>query len=523
MIAIEEFVRGLGRGLVVMGGRDSYLPGGYEGTPLERLLPLLLEPPPREERPPVALLLLVDHSGSMVEDREEVASRLTMAKEAAIRATDILGPEDLIGIMMFDNRFEWVVPFGQVNDGAELLQIQQSVARIPGGGGTRILQALETALPELMDQDSAIARHAVLFTDGKSFDGGRTIVDYNRVVDEAVDSNITLSTIAIGGDADVDLLSHLAERGRGRYHFADTPEELPALTISESDILRSDALQEGEFAPAISAPHPIVRGIFSPLPVPDRAPAPGLSGYLAMTPRPEAEVALKVGPDDPLLAVWGYGLGRVAAWSSDTGQEWTAAWSNWSEFDRFLGQVVGYTVPAPNLGLLQLDTSIEQNDTIVLGADGVSPAGQSVELARTEAMVTTPGGTENQLLLRQVGPGRYERSLRLPDTGAYQLVVTQTRADEPEETAKTGFVLPYAAEYALPAADMGQPLLEQIAASTGGKAFSLGESLRAGSPAPDDGSEAVEPVELWPWLLLIALGLWPLEIAWRRWGRLRIH
>ena len=29
--------------------------------------------------------------------------------------------------------------------------------------------------------------------------------------------------------------------------------------------------------------------------------------------------------------------------------------------------------------------------------------------------------------------------------------------------------------------------------------------------------------DLWPWLMIVALLLWPLEIGWRRWGRLRIQ
>jgi Mg-chelatase subunit ChlD len=524
MIAIQEFVRSLGRGLVVTAGRNSFTLGRYEDTPMAELLPLSLEPPPREERPPVALLLVIDHSGSMVEQTEP-ATRLAMAKEAAIRATDILGPDDLLGILMFDNQYEWVVPFQQVNDGLELLEIQQRIARVPPGGGTRILQALEVALPALIAQETVNSRHVVLLTDGKSFDGDQGIPDYDRIVDAAVAENITLSAIAIGKDADQQLLSHLAERGRGRYHFAETPDELPALTISESDILRSNSLQEGDFGAAIYQPHPILRGLFSPLPVEGREPAPGLKGYLAMTPKPHSEIALQIGPGDPLLSVWGYGLGRVVAWSSDTGDEWASAWRDWPEFSRFWGQVVGYTLPAPDLGLLQLDTVAEPDGTITLVAEGVTSIGQPVDLARTQVRLITPGGQENQIALQQVAPGRYERRLRLPDVGAYQLTATQAHldVDEPDETATIGFVLPYPAEYALPADEAGAPLLEQIAAVTGGRTFSLGQlaSRYVITPAPTEAP--VEPVELWPWLLGVALVLWPIEIAWRRWGRLRIQ
>jgi len=523
MISVQEFVRSLGRGLLVTGGRNSFALGRYQDTPLAEVLPVTLDPPPREERPPVALLLVIDHSGSMVEDHNDPVTRLTMAKEAAIRATDILGPADLIGIMMFDNQYDWVIPFQKVSNGADLLEIQQRIARIPPGGGTRILQALEVSIPELIAQDTAASRHAVLFSDGKSFDGQKTIADYNLIVDAALEANITLSTIAIGGDTDEDLLAYLAERGRGRYHHAKTPEELPELTISESDILRSDTVQEGDFVAAIYAPHPLVRGLFAPLPSPDRNEAPTLSGYLAMTPKPEAEIALQVGPGDPLLSVWGYGLGRVVAWSSDTGHEWTTAWRAWPEFDRFWGQVVGYTVPAPDLGLLQLDTTVKPDGTVVLAADGVNSIGQPVEFARTEATLISPNGTENQIRLRQVGPGHYERQLRLPDKGAYQLTVNQSRGDEPDEATTMGFVLAYPDEYRLPPDGTGQPLLEQIAVDTGGQTFSLGQSLRTEASADEESNELTEPVELWFWFLLVALLLWPLEIAWRRWAYLRIQ
>lgn len=525
MIAVQEFVRSMGRGLLVTGGRNSFSLGRYEDTPLAELLPLSLEPPPREERPPVALLLIIDHSGSMTEKREP-ATRLTMAKEAAIRATDILGPDDLLGVLMFDNMYQWVVDFQKVSDGAQLLEIQQRIARIPGGGGTRILQALEAGIPALIEQDSAISRHIVLLTDGKSYDGTGAIDAYNEIVDRAVEAGITLSTIAIGSGADTDLLSSLAERGGGRYHFAEVPEELPALTISESDILRSEALQEGDFGAAVFAPHPMLRGLFSTRLGDEREQPPPVNGYLAMTPKPQAEVALQVGPGDPLLAVWGYGLGRVAAWSSDLGAEWASAWRRWAEAGRFWGQVVGYTVPAPDLPTgLQLEAIPTTGDIVRLRADSLTAAGWPVDLAATGATLTTPAGGVESFSLRQIGPGLYERRLKLADSGAYRYTIEQDRAEKDggPTTATTGLVQPYPVEYADPPAGSGASLLEQLASATKGRVFGLGELFAAETPSPADAGPPAEPLELWPWLLQIALVLWPIEIALRRWGRLRIQ
>lgn len=551
MIAIQEFVRSLGRGLVVTGGRDSFSVGAYQDTPLADLLPLTLEPPPREERPPVALLLIIDHSGSMLE-KSEPATKLAMAKEAAIRATEILGPQDLIGVLMFDNEYQWIVPFQRVSDGAELLKIQRNIATIEGGGGTRILQALQVGLPALAAQETAsTARLAVLLTDGKSFDGTDGLEAYDTVVDQALEAKISLSAIAIGEGADQELLSHLAERGRGRYHFAAVPDELPALTIAESDILRSNALQEGNYRPSVFAPHPILRGLLNSDPK-NPTELPDLTGYLAQTPKPRAEVALQVGPGDPLLTVWGYGLGRVAAWTSDLGKEWAAAWQNWPEVSRFWGQVVGYTLPAPGLGLLKLTTQVGLDGVVTVTADGVSATGQTIDLARTEVVLTTPGEREIPLTLRQIAPGRYQQQVHLSDPGAYKLSATQARGDGPEETATTGFVITYPIEYGLPLESTGTALLRQIAEATGGRTFTLGEALRVedcqaqGAGCAENqpqstepaslienlkskiqnlapGPQAKSPIELWPALLLAALILWPLEIAWRRWGRLRIQ
>ncbi len=535
MVAVQEFVRSLGRGLLVTGGRNSLSAGSYEDTPLAELLPLSLEPPPRKERPPVAFLLIIDHSGSMVEG-ENVITKLAMAKEAAIRATNILGPDDLIGVLMFDNRYEWVVPFQRVSDGAVLLQIQQNIATIPPSGGTRILKALQVGLPELAAQAVVGngARHAVLLTDGKSFDGLDGDNGYEQVLNEALNAHITLSTIAIGNGADRELLAYLAKNGRGRYHFAEVPEELPALTIAESDILRSNSVQEGTFQVSATTPHPMVRGFFNTPQKEDVAGViPTLSGYLALTPKsgiggqeenpkskiqnPKSltpEIVLQVGPGDPLLAVWGYGLGRVAVWSADTGQAWAGEWFTWADAPRFWGQTMGYLLPSPDVGLLQLKAEVKADGVVTLIANSLTEIGQPVDLAQTQAQLHTPSGRDISLNLPQVSPGRYQQVVRLPNPGAYQLNVTQA-----EKRAMLGFVVPYPAEYAWHAEGSGESLLRTIATMTGGKILTM-----TMSPLEETTSEnSSAPLELWPWLLGIALLLWPIEIAWRRWGGLRMR
>jgi hypothetical protein len=326
------------------------------------------------------------------------------------------------------------------------------------------------------------------------------------------------------------LLTYLAQEGRGRYHFAATPDELPALTIQESEVLRSDSLQEDEeYQATVYAPHSMLRDLFSEIIVARRGPSPSLAGYLALTPKPMAEVALQIGPGDPLLGVWGYGLGRVAVWTSDAGQEWATDWLSWNKAGRFWGQVIGYTLPASDLGLLQLEADVEPGGVVTLIANSVTSTGQTVDIAPTEAILTSPGGQEIAVTLHQIAPGLYQQSVRLPTVGAYKLHVNQTRPAESDNDlshnleANIGFVIPYPLEYIRSANGVGESVLRTIAEQTGGNIFSLGQSPNLSTPPVANEPVESNPLEFWPYLLGVALLLWPAEIAWRRWSRLRIQ
>jgi uncharacterized membrane protein len=510
MLTIREFVRSEGRGLVVVGGRNSYGLGGYKGTPLEETLPVTMDPPPKQTRPDVALLLVIDHSASMndpggviVTPGERGPTKFEMAKEAAIQATETLEGEDRIGVLIFDTLQEWTVPFQQLGEGLSLGQIQDRVLRIGLGGGTDILAAMQVGLPELARQETQV-RHAILLTDGRSFDTTRD--PYRRLVDQVRSQDISLSTIAIGLDSDQALLKDLADWGGGRYHFAARPEDIPRLTLQESEIARANPVVEQPFRAELASRHPVIR---------DFAPSqlPPLDGYIATSVKPEAEVVLRSPDEDPVLAAWQYGLGRAVAWTAESEAPWAAAWPQWPAYGRFWSQVVRYSLPQPDSGPLQVRVS-ERAGVATLQVDSLWPSGEPLDLATTEATITLPDGSQQSLALRQVAPGRYQQELALPGDGPYGISVVQTREGQTRQ-ATTGYVRRPPAEY-LPATS-GDVLLARIAELSGGRLLDP-----AGTLGGDVARELASPRPLWPWLLLLALLLWPLEVAvtrgWFEWG-----
>jgi Mg-chelatase subunit ChlD len=503
---LREYVRATGRGLLALGGTNSYGLGNYKGTPLEDVLPVDMQPPPRRERQSVALLLIVDRSASMY-GADPRTSKLEMAKGAAIAATQSLMPGDRVGVLVFDTSTDWIVPFTTIGDGRSLAQIQDDIARLQFGGGTDIYSALAEGLPELMAQTSATAaKHAVLLTDGRSYADDQ---GYEQLIAAARQAGATLSSIAIGDDADTDLLKRLAERGAGRYHFAADPQDLPRLTLKETEIAREDPRVEGELQPqphmlADGEAHPTMRGF-----VPRRI--PNVGGYVGTTLKPTADLILESPDGDTILAGWQYGLGRALAWTSDSGERWADDWQTWADSPTFWTQVLSYTFPDPSTGPLQARIETDALGPRVV-AEATDTSGTPLDLADVAVRLDDPAGTETTVRLKQVAPGRYEA--RLPDAqmakpGAYRFSAVLQKGEQRLETL-AGWSQPYAAEFAGTGSDPG--LLRRVAEASGGTVLTSPEHASAVAQAPP----ARDPLVLWPWFAGLALLIWLCEIAIRR-------
>ncbi|MGH2357375.1 MAG: VWA domain-containing protein, partial [Candidatus Limnocylindria bacterium] len=122
MESLQVYVRDLGKGLVMVGGRDSYGAGGYLNTPMEQTLPVYMTVRDRERSPEVAMVAVVDKSGSMADchctgdSRDQFNpsgqrwfEKVDIAKEAILRAAEALTPADQLGVVAFDGNAHWAV------------------------------------------------------------------------------------------------------------------------------------------------------------------------------------------------------------------------------------------------------------------------------------------------------------------------------------------------------------------------------------------------------------------------------
>lgn len=501
MAGLREATRTLGKGLLVLGGTAAYGPGGYAGTVLEDTLPVTVKVTDGRQRQRVALLLIIDKSGSMSYDPLGGDGKIAMAKEAARVAARSLADGDQVGILMFNDRQEWVVPMTTISGEADRETIDRRIEAISADGGTEILPALSVGLDGIRNVD-ADARHIVLLSDGKSRTGTRE--SYQTLLEDALGERTTLSTIAIGEDADTDLLNFLADQGGGRYHFTEKPEDIPAVTLEEAQSAGSQSVIRGEFAPIQVAPSPMLTRF-------DPADLPPLDGYDFAEVKPDAQVILESTREDPVLAKWQVGLGRVVAWTADNGTDLAARWRDWPRAAEFWAGVVRWALPDPENRPLQVGATIDGADAVVT----VTTAGEGGALGELTATVTTPSGAAVAgRRLAQTAPGEYQLRIAAPEPGAYRLDLSGAGA----EAELAAFVVPPSPE--LRPDPAGATLLQSIAAQTGGRVLSLDDPAAAFAAARPAGTPLRAYQPLWPAPLAFALLLFLGDVAVRM-GALR--
>jgi uncharacterized membrane protein len=495
MESLQLAVRDLGKGLIVVGGDESYAAGGYFRTPLEDMLPVNLNLPSKLDIPSVGMVMVIDRSGSMEESHSiggVGVKKIELAKEAAAQAVAQLSERDYAGVITFDSAADWVLQLQALGDPA---LFKNKIGGITSGGGTNIYVGLVPAVDALI-ASKAKSKHIVLLTDGVS-EGG----DYDGLLKKIEENDVTLSAVAVGADADQALMQSLAARGHGQYYYTEDGNALPQIFAHESHIAARSYLIEHAFTPERSSPSPILEGMGG---------LPALQGYVGTSPKGGGQIVLVSDAGDPVLAQWQYGLGRVVAWTSDAKGQWAKEWVGWQDFPKFWAQAVRWSTGTEGSGSLQPRVDV-QGGTAHLTVDAANPDGSYMNDLAVSASIVGPENVTSTVTLRQSSAGRYEGDFPAADEGAYLLRVQAEGSTAAGLSQTLGVVVPYSPEYRGSVTDDG--LLGRIASLTGGRTLSM-ENIAAPFEHNIEGVRST--TDLWPLLVLLAVLLLPLDIGVRR-------
>ncbi|MDW7740444.1 MAG: vWA domain-containing protein [Bacillota bacterium] len=228
-----------------------FLPGSTtlraqeEETPVQvtEMLPSgSVEPSPFDN---LAVILVIDISGSM-----SYTDPLRLRETAAGVFIDLLGADDFLGVVTFDDRAEVVIPLAPAGSpAAKEALIQKLSTELDPRGDTDFVAGLQLAHSQFADTDIGRKTPVILLlTDGEPdpYPGSRDDQDfmagYMESLWEEVElisrDGILVYTVGFSAEIDPEVIRQIAAETRGQYYILSDPAELLVTFYRALEVLK---------------------------------------------------------------------------------------------------------------------------------------------------------------------------------------------------------------------------------------------------------------------------------------------
>jgi hypothetical protein len=317
-------------------------------------------------------------------------------------------------------------------------------------------------------------KHIIVATDGLGEPG-----DFDGLARKMAAAGITMTTVGVGSEPAQPFLQSIADKAKGRAYFCPDGEKVPRIFETDIGVVAKIGITEEPFFPQVVHAAQVLRGL-------DMSQAPTLLGYVETQARPEGHVVLASKTGEPILALWRYGGGAVAAFMSDVQSRWAAPWLTWSGFGKFWVQLVRqamrHGVPKPMR--LAADAA---DGRLSFTLDATDREGRFINGATASVIVTGSDGKSSTVPLAQIAPGCYAGS-QPAGQGTYWLEGQVRRDGQLLDSVRGGTVV------------LRMP---QTAVKVDGTIESAEKTV-------------LRTMLLWPWLLAAALVVLVIDLAVRR-------
>lgn len=499
MRALHNAVRDIGIGFLMVGGPDSFGPGGYHRTPIEEALPVLMDIEQQDLLQKGALVIILHTC--------EFADGNTWGKRITNQAIRVLSGHDEIGVLVYDkenDKEQWLF---RLTPAVNFPRLVTLVNRAEIGDMPTFSTTMEMGLAGLVNSEAAVRRMLII-------SDGDPSAPTDKLLEACQQAMITVSTVTVSphGETDTISMKRIADATGGIAYTPDNPTELPAIFVKEARTLKRSMIQEGTIAPRPGIPSTLLSNLQD---------APALHGYVLtslkhraepvlLAPTSETETAATA-PPAPILARWKYGPGTTAAFTSDLTTRWGRDWLKWEKFDSIVSQLMTSLSRVRKPAQLRLWTHISSGEAVIIVEDFADESQNHDDgFGELAAVVHGPDDFSATLRLQQVGPRRYEARLPIPSQGKYQVIARGNWSGR-TESATGGFIVSYSAEYLRFRSD--PIMLNQIQDRTGGQLLA---SDSAANDVFGDRQPKSSTRPIFDWLLISLAILLPIDVAVRR-------
>ena len=483
---LRDYVRE-GGGLLVVGGEDAYDLGDYRNSSLEDILPVRSTPSIFEGGKTLVFVL-------------DISFSLLTARTAD--GTPLLDYEKALAVELLKSPHFQDYKVGLVVFGTKAYDVQDP---IPLSRAESVLQERIIGLSPTGTENSHLDRGLQLAWDMLNASGGQgeliilsdgNLYNYPDVVQQSIDllrqMNVTTRLIQVQAfpgkaeliyDTDGRMVSFygLAEQTGSDYSAFVYPDSLTT-TMQEpsSERLPQENSLSGYAVNVANKNHYITADLDLNATV---------TGFNDVTHRPGAQRLVALSEGKPVLSVWRYGLGRVAALTVDDGSTWAGSLYA-SPSSQMISSTVNWAVGDPR-----------PRDDRVEADDGWQGTPLSVSIS-SNARPSLPDAD-----VEKVGDNRYVATFTPNSSGIYYIGNYGLAVNYPQEYRDIGF----------------NPELSRLIMTNGGKVFTEDEArqslvVEAGRVSQRTVQERLSRRDI---LLLIALLIFLAEILYRKQDEMR--
>lgn len=218
--------------------RTILVPGPGDGTiQIQVIAP---DAPVRHDRPRLNLALVIDRSGSMAGAR-----KLEFVKTAAHNLIDMMGPDDILSIVTYDDRID--VPWRAAKIDGNRDRLHAIVSNIYPGGSTFLSGGLDEGFRQAESgRRRGYVNRVLLLSDGLANVGVVNRGEIRGIASNMMERGVTVSTFGVGNDFDEELMAGAASSGGGNYRYLGDPEQIVAALSGEFNLAARTAASDVE-------------------------------------------------------------------------------------------------------------------------------------------------------------------------------------------------------------------------------------------------------------------------------------
>ncbi|RPI83394.1 MAG: VWA domain-containing protein, partial [Planctomycetaceae bacterium] len=154
MQATRDAVFNYGLGFLMVGGNNSFGPGGYHHTVIEDSLPVTMDISQKKVLPKGALVIVLHTC--------EFAEGNTWAKRITKEAIKVLGAQDEVAAICYEAGERWIF---KLTPAAETAKLHKAIEQAQPGDMPSFARTMEMSLAELQKSDAA-TKHVIIISDG---------------------------------------------------------------------------------------------------------------------------------------------------------------------------------------------------------------------------------------------------------------------------------------------------------------------------------------------------------------------